>query len=47
MCKNEETAWMFLRKIHPVDTRYPEEFAVTHAKTERLGGFIKPKEQGQ
>ena len=40
--RNEATAWMFPEKCQLVDTRYPEKFCVTKAKTDRLGNSAIP-----
>ena len=40
--KNQSTAWMFPKKVQQVDTRYPEKFVVTNAKTDRLAKSAIP-----
>ena len=40
--KNDATSWMFPEKFQLVDTRHPEKFLVTKAKTDRLGKSAIP-----
>ena len=40
--KNDATSWMFPEKFHLVETRHPEKFTVTKAKTDRLGKSAIP-----
>ena len=40
--QNESTSWMFPQKTQQVDTRYPEKFIVTNAKTDRLSKSAIP-----
>ena len=40
--KNDGTSWMFPEKFQLVETRHPEKFIVTTAKTDRLGKSAMP-----
>ena len=40
--QNESTSWIFPQKTQQVDTRYPEKFIVTNAKTDRLSKSAIP-----
>ena len=40
--KNESIAWMFQKKMQQYDTRFPEKFVVTSAKTDSIAKSAIP-----